>query len=125
MRTIAYEEKFGNIDFPDGFEEKLQGKTLEQQMECYRIASSTAFSRSSYGKVDATRLMERTRALVSDEDCTGLVLRDDLLVGVLIREHWGRDIPCLPYQQVCTYYASDNEGSGTKNREDYACLVCV
>lgn len=125
MKTIPYEEKFGTIDFPEGFAEKLRSETLEEQMGYYRIASSAAFTRTSYGQVDSKRLMERTHALTEDEDCVGLVVKDGVLVGVLIRSHWGRETPCLPYQRVCTYYASDNEGSGTKDRVDYACLVCV
>ena len=35
MKTIAYEEKFGEIGFPEGFEEKLRGKSLEEQSEMY------------------------------------------------------------------------------------------
>lgn len=55
------------------------------------------------------------------------MVKDGLLVGVLIRSYWRflGDCVCLPYGQVCTYYASDNEGSGTNDREDYAYLICV
>ena len=96
-------------------------------MECYRITSSVALSRTSYGELDERQIRERTHSLAEDKDCTGLVVKDGLLVGVLIRSHWRvlGDVSCLPYGRVCTYYASDNEGSGTKDREDYACLICV
>lgn len=127
MKTVAYEEKFGEINFPAGFEEKLRGKTLEEQMECYRITNSVALSRTSYGELDDQQIRERTHSLTEDRDCTGLVVKDGLLVGVLIRSCWKflGDAVCLPYGRVCTYYASDNEGSGTNDREDYACLICV
>lgn len=82
-------------------------------------------TRTSYGQVDNERLMVRTHALTVYKDCVGLVVKDGALVEVLIRSHRGWETPCLPYQRVCTYYASDNEGSDTKDRENYACLVCV
>ena len=31
MKTIAYEEEFGEIEFPEGFEEKLRGKALRNR----------------------------------------------------------------------------------------------
>lgn len=125
MKTIAYEEKFGEIKFPAGFEEKLRGKSLEEQMDCYRITNSITLSSTSYGELDKQQIRGRTRSLEEDKDCTGLVVKDGLLVGVLIRPFWGEDRVCLPYKGVCTYYASDNDGSGTSEREDYSYLICV
>lgn len=127
MKIVPYEEKFGEINFPAGFEEKLQGKTLEEQMKCYRITDSMVLSHTAYGKLDEQKIRERTHLLTEDTDCTGLVVKDGLLVGVLIRSYWRflGDCVCLPYGRVCTYYASDNEGSGTNDREDYAYLICV
>ncbi len=55
MKIVPYEEKFGEINFPAGFEEKLQGKTLEEQMECYRITDSMILSHTAYGKLDEQR----------------------------------------------------------------------
>lgn len=94
-------------------------------MECYRITNSITLSRTSYGELDEQRIRERTHSLAEDKDCIGLVVKDDLLVGGLIRPFWGEDQVCLPYKRVCTYYASDNDGSGTSEREDYAYLICV
>ncbi len=126
MKTIAYEENFGEINFPEGFEEKLKDKTIEEQMSCYRISSSTEFTRTSYGQVNNRRLMERTCPLEQSGDCVALVAKDNcLLVGVLLNTFLGEEKVCLPYEGVCTYCASDNEGTGTKDREDYAYLVCV
>lgn len=95
MKTIAYEEKFGEIKFPAGFEEKLRGKSLEEQMDCYRITNSITLSSTSYGELDKQQLRERTRSLEEDKDCTGLVVKDGLLVGVLIRPFWGGKTGCV------------------------------
>ena len=125
MKTIAYEEKFGEIEFPEGFEEKLRGKSIEEQMKYYRISTSSTFSRTSYGEVDSQKVFENTKSLDEDKHCIGLVVKDGLLVGVLIKEWWGSECVCLPYHRICVYYASDNEGSGTNDCADYASLICV
>lgn len=91
----------------------------------YRFHGIVAYRLRETGRTEKIR--ERTHLLTEDTDCTGLVVKDGLLVGVLIRSYWRflGDCVCLPYGQVCTYYASDNEGSGTNDREDYAYLICV
>lgn len=128
MKIVAYEERFGEIKFPEGFAEKLAGKSLEEQMDCYRITESATLARTAYGKITDERTTELgAYALDRFDRFEGLVVKDGLLVGVLIKPWWSYDgpAPCLPYQRVCTYYASDNEGSGTNDREDYAYLICV
>ena len=35
MKIINYEEEFGKINFPEGFEETLKGLTIEEQMNRY------------------------------------------------------------------------------------------
>lgn len=47
MKTIDYQEKFGKIKFPEGFMQKLVGKTLTEQMEYYRITESISFARKA------------------------------------------------------------------------------
>ena len=55
-------------------------------------------------------------------------VEDGVLIGVRIKSAWnpyGWGAVALPYREICTYYASDNNGSGSKDREDYAHLCCV
>ena len=127
MKIVAYEERFGEVRFPEGFAEKLAGKSLEEQMDCYRITKSATLARTAYGEITDERTADLGACALDRFDrCKGLIVRDGLLVGVLIKPWWPEGpVPCLPYQRVCTYYASDNEGSGTKDREDYAYLICV
>lgn len=126
MKIINYEEEFGKIKFPEGFEQKLIGKTMEEQMECYRITESVSFTETACGEITSEELREKTYKLEEYSKCVGLIVKGDMLVGVLIKGWpFDREIKCLPYEGVCTYYASDNEGSGTNDREDYAYLICV
>lgn len=125
MNTEEYQAEFGEVNLPEGFEDKLRGKSLEEQMEFYRITKSIRISSTSYGKLDEESIAERCYKLNEYEKVKGLIARDGILVGVRMEGYWASNAAVLPYKCVCTYYASDNEGSGTNDREDYAYLICV
>lgn len=125
MKIIEYREEFGEVELPEGFEEELRGKSLGEQMERFRIASSISLTKTYYGEEGSSRVLEESRALDDDGGFVGLIVKDGVIVGVLIKSWRGREEPCLPNRCVCTYWASDNEGSGTNDREDYAYLICV
>ncbi len=122
MKTIAYEERFGEICFPEGFAEQLQGLTIEEQMEyyrttCYSVYANTNWSERTY-RGSAIRIEK-------DSDVTALIVKDGILVGIIILNDDRREVPCLAEERVCTYYASDNNGAGYKERIDYTYLICV
>ena len=96
-------------------------------MACYRITDSRKYERTAYGEVEKEQLFEDSWALEDYDAFRGLVVKDGLVVGVLIESWWfdHTPVPCLPYGRVCTYYASDNNGSGSNDRTDYAYLICV
>lgn len=126
VKTIEYKEDFGEINFPEGFEEKLKGKTLEEQMEMYRITESSKLSRTSYGEIDSESLTNRCFKLPDYKKFRGVVVKDELIVGVIIEEYFFKtDTVCLPYKGVCVYYASDNNGSGYQSCDDSAYLICI
>ncbi|MBO5462370.1 MAG: hypothetical protein J6A49_03560 [Clostridia bacterium] len=67
-------------------------------------------------------MRENAVKLCDYDRVTELLLKGKILVGAKIKSHWGEGF-LLPEKRVCTYYACDNEGSGTKEREDYAYLI--
>ncbi len=126
MKTVEYKEEYGKIEFPEGFKEKLRGKSLEEQSEMYRITESTKLSRTSYGEIDSEKIAKNCFKLKDYKKFRGYIVKDGLLVGVLMEEYFFKnEAVCLPYHSVCVYYASDNEGSGTSDRDDSAYLICV
>lgn len=125
MNTIDYEEGFGEIKFPEGFAEKMRGKTPEEQMECYRITEITEISSCSYGEQGGSRRREKVCSLAEYSGCRKLVVKDGLLVGVIILAYDGSPRPCLPGQGVCTYFSCDDDGPGSTSRSDCARLDCV
>ena len=124
MKTIDYDSSFGTIQFPDGFVEKLNGKTIEEQMQFFRIAMTDTYSQSSYGEVTNERILKNTYSLAYSR-CKGIIVKDGIIVGVLITDFTDREVPRLPYHAVTTYYASDNDGAGYKERRDRVQLICV
>ncbi|MBP3372576.1 MAG: hypothetical protein J6L88_08645 [Clostridia bacterium] len=117
--------------WPEGFLDSLRGKSLEQQMACYRIVEEEHRSRTAYGKVTKENSHAFGYALEDYKDLNALIVDDGILIGVCIdafainyfSNPYGA--PAFPYQDICTYYASDNNGSGSNDREDYAHLCCV
>lgn len=122
MEVIKYEENWGEILFPTGFEEMLKGLSMEEQINCFRTSSRRTHSATGF----ASRTVEDGyKRLEEDPDVQGVIVKDNMIVGVMMNDAWNRTVPCLPEQRVCTYYASDNNGAGYKERIDYTWLLCV
>ena len=122
MKIVSYEPSFGEIKFPEGFEETLKNLTIEEQAEhyrttCYSVYATTNWSERTY-QGSAIKLQK-------DKDITALIVKDGILVGIMILNDNNREVPCLAEERVCTYYASDNNGAGYKERIDYTYLICV
>ena len=126
-RYKGYEwyDKHQHIEYPEGFRERLLGKTIEAQMKCFAVVENTEVSRSSYGETDSSRAYRRAKRLPDLYEFRGLIVEDSIIEGIIVQGAWGRDIPMGPYDTVCTYYASDDNGSGSKDREDTVTLICL
>lgn len=117
------------FSWPEGFLEQLKNKPLEEQMGYYRIVETAHYSRTAYGEITRENCHRFGYALEDYPGLQALVVEDGVLLGACIKPYnpygypWG--VPAFPYHDICTYYASDNNGSGSKDREDYAHLCCV
>jgi hypothetical protein len=119
-----YQEEFGEIKMPEGFEKLLEGKTLEEQMEHYAILERMNVAKSAYGEITSEMVTERGRKLCDCKEVEELIVKGETLVGVVFKGYW-KIVYLLPCKSVLTYYASDNDGAGYNEREDYAFLVCL
>ncbi|MCD7723420.1 MAG: hypothetical protein LUH82_05665 [Clostridiales bacterium] len=102
----------------------LSGKTIEEQMEFYYVTQSSKFYSTAYGSVTKEDLRKYSVKLSDYKEIRALLLKGNILIGAKI-DCWPdfAEGILLPDRRVCTYYASDNEGSGTNDREDYAYLI--
>lgn len=122
MRIVNYEENFGEIHFPEGFEETLKNLTIEEQTERYRTTEYRSYAKTAWSERTSITGYKR---LEDTSEVKALIVKDGVLVGVMMLDEYGREVPCLAEEEVCTYSASDNNGAGYSTRIDYTYLVCV
>ena len=91
-------------------------------MEYYYVTKSRNMYDTAYGEITKERLSEKAVPLADYDGVKKLLLKDRILVGAIVKGFF-REGKLLLDKCVCTYYASDNEGSGTKEREDYVYLI--
>lgn len=106
----------------------LKGKSLEEQMEYYRIVKCKSYSKTAYGEITKSNMHKVGYALKDYKGLNALIVEDDVIIGVCIDGfacHHALGTVAFPYQNICTYYASDNNGAGYNDREDYAHLCLV
>ena len=120
-KIVNYEKSMGEYTLPDGLREKLVGLETEEQVKFFRTsgvrrAGKTGWTESStcYGLT-----------LDKDDDVRGIIVDDGIIVGVLLNDEIGNNVPCFINECVCTYSASDNNGAGYSYRDDYTYLVVV
>lgn len=106
----------------------LKGKSLEEQMEYYRIVESKYYSKTAYGEITKSNMSEYGYALKDYKGLKALIVEDDVIIGVCIDGFGCYNLigkVAFPYRDVCTYYASDNDGAGSSDCADYAHLCLV
>lgn len=118
LEILEYNEDMGRIWWPAGFEQELEGKSIEEQVKHYSVID-WAVGPLSYYLLN----WKNRKDLEPLERYAGwekIVVREGKVVGFVRR---GRTI--LPYRVVAADYDSDNNGSGYKERTDYYYLACV
>ena len=115
-----------DIRFPEAFLDSLKDRTIEEQTDRYRVSYRTAFGRTAYGELTREDIRQSTYKPGKSDDVKGLLVKDGVLVEILAKEY-GREEPVspFPYETLTTYYASDNEESGCREREDRLILLPV
>lgn len=121
MKIIPYEERFGEVRFPEGFEETLQNLTLEEQMDRYRITLATTDASTGWRK----RTSAWTYIKLTHPAVKALIVKDGILVGIMLNDHNDRETACLAEERICISYECDNNGAGYKERYTYAYFLCV
>ena len=116
--------EYFTVEYPEGFRQRLEGKSIEEQMKLFALLENVSFSSSSYGSVDSERLYSRAKPVTDLHEFRGVIVNEGLMEGILIHT-FGSDRPLMLFRTATTYYASDDNGSGSKEREDTATLICL
>ena len=122
MNITEYKEEFGVPVFPEGFEQTLEGLSLDEQLERLRTTGSDEYTITGWS---SRTVRYGCRRLDQDHNVRSIIVRGGMIVGAMMTDHSGRTVPCLPEQCVCTYYSEDNNGAGYKIRQCFRWLICV
>ena len=141
---IDYKESFGALNLPEGFEDALRGKPVEEQLKCYAWSKDRVVGEAdgvSYRDLEAyCRSHPKELARLSPVKAGLLIMRDGVVVGVTYYApvaddpsdpntlyHFSRNsVKCvLPYARHCYDVLSDNNGAGYKETCLYEYLICL
>ena len=114
---IVYTADMGEIsDFAE-MERVLAGKSLEEQFAHFALSSSASISSYAYGQEEGTSAFAHAKPFPSS-DVSELIVRDGILVGAMVD-----GCRVIVGRTVCTYSASEDDGAGSRSREDYCTLL--
>ena len=122
IKTVAYEEKFGEYTIPSELKSILKGKPIDEQLSYFRITWMIHNTRTNWTDRRESR---GYKPVFSEPEVKAVILDDGIIVGAMIEDECGGDVACFLDQCVCTYSASDNNGAGYIEREDYLGFVAV
>ena len=123
MEIREYNEKYGKYELPEGLFELLSGKSIEEQINHFRTSESYHLSNTYWS--DRTEYGSLSR-IDEDKEVKAIIVDNGIIVGVMVKNYnTSCDMACFVEDSVCTYYASDNNGAGYKEREDYFYLYAV
>jgi len=131
FKTIPYKEEYGPVKMPEGFLQQLEGKTTDEQAECF------VWVEEGFGTgLEPEVLLERCKkfkleyknyVLPLDEHDT-LIVKDGIVVGAALTYHTRDGIilePIMLYGNYCYDITSDNNGAGYKETRWYKYLQCL
>lgn len=123
IEQVKYQDSFGEIEYPEGFEVLIQGLPIEEQVQYFRLGNGLYLSQA---------VLERRKSecnyscrLDADEDVKSLIIKDGKIAGIMVSNVHGEIKPCLVEQGYCIRSDSELDGSGYKSFVLYQYLICV
>lgn len=124
MNYIEYDEMLhGKLSYPEGFEEKLAGLSIEEQLNFFRIGNGV-YRRQPVEERRAGKYMANIR-VDSVSDTQAIIIKDGTVAGIMIKDCYGDVVACLPEHGFVSYDEDELDGSGYKNSKFFLYLICV
>lgn len=111
IKIINYTNDLGKYSLPEGVEAVLCGLSIEDQLKYFRV------------EVESDSCTIEPKTLENAYSVTGIIVDNDIIVGVMMSDDCCISRPCYIGKCVCTWDSSDNNGSGYKSRTDFSYLV--
>lgn len=124
MNYVEYDESLhGKYTLPEGFSELLQGLSLEEQPDYFRLGNGLylreALADRRYNKYDFCTPVQ------GEEHVQALIVHDGRIAGVMVRNCHGEVVPCMPEKGFIIRDSSELDGSGYKSFQLFRYLICV
>lgn len=123
MKIVDYLAEFGTYSFPEGFKELLEGKSIIEQLNYFRISNGYGFFFEPWR--ERKNSSARFLRVENSSDVKAVIVDKGLIVGAMVENEYGKDEPCFIDQCVTTWSASDNNGAGYKERCECAIFIAV
>lgn len=112
MKTVEYMPQYGEVRYPEGFEETIRGLTIEEQMTHFRITPGYDVVHMDWRKRNDSMYVEH---LADHWRVQGLIVREGLIAGVLLSS----DMTCMVEERVEISDFND------RTSRDFLGLVCM
>ena len=120
---VMYQDNYGPVEYPEQFEELINGRSIEEQLEFYRIGCGVyrhqMLNERRKSEYDYSCKLEDEKAVKS------IIVKDGKIAGVMISDVHGKIIPCMVENGYCITDNDEPDGSGYKSFVLYRYLICV
>lgn len=112
-----YSEEMGEIPEWERLHSTLCGMPLTEQVKHFSIKTSSDISCFSYGKEDSSENNEGGFKPFPSDEVESFILKNEVIVGAMVDS-----VAVIAGRNTLTYSASEDDGTGSRSREDY-CLI--
>ena len=110
----------GSYSLPDKLRATLLGTSVEDQLKHFKVTESSCISKTGFGSTTSACSAE---GLDDNYYVRGVITDGGIIVGAMVKNAFGSTSPLFLGKCVCIYSASDNNGAGYTEREDYLYLA--
>ena len=126
MKIYQYEEKYGKYEFPEKLKQLLEGKTVEEQIKYFRTTEYWRIANKISFDMDINEYSEQhLKGILNNEYVEGVIVDNGVVIGLMVNGWYKELRTCFMNKSALIYSASDNNGAGYKEVEEYLYFVSV
>ncbi len=119
LDIVEYDKDMGEYNISEEGLAKLRGKSLMEQVDCYKAIATTSLCSYSYGREDGSSYRGIENSFWTDSDIEGIIVDNGIIVGVKAKKFLYGLCNLFPGETINTYSACDEDGTGGRDRDDY------
>lgn len=119
MDIVPYNAEMGSYNIDKESLNKLKSKSLMEQIDCYKVKATSRFISYSYGEVDSESEVTREKSFWNTDTIENIIVDDGVIVGVVAKKFLYGLYHLFPGETINTYSASEDDGTGSFDRDDY------